>query len=435
MPLTTLLRTSACLLALTCLLAEDHAAMSADAQNIADKADAQITAMIKSRDAQIAKVRLLEIRDLQRVHDTIAKKDADGAKAIMALIDQLKESAKEGVKDAPDSPAGAKGGKGAAPVLAGRRQGWQDISNGVISDLESQGTKLDYPGKTAGISVDPASGEVYMAICAQGIWRSRDQGKTFQRVDDRHIGGRCETGAAMNWDPSGGRLACFMLDGTAGMTLDGGATWSSFGGVGRGWDFGAVDWSAKQVVDLFALHHESGGELYRSSDAGKSWTMVSKDNGYDAVGMFDSTTLIAGKNGAGIMRSTDNGKTWQPVATYAITNHVMVVVQGIGYLISKQGLVSSSDKGATWSVRGAAVDATMGPLFSDAKHVVAWNGAAIFESVDGGATWTSLTGMPEFPHRGDLSWNPSWYISIGWDRSAGILYASHMGSPAYRWGQ
>jgi hypothetical protein len=77
----------------------------------------------------------------------------------------------------------------------------------------------------------------------------------------------------------------------------------------------------------------------------------------------------------------------------------------------------------------------MGPLFSDAKHVVAWNGAAIFESVDGGATWTSLTGMPEFPHRGDLSWNPSWYISIGWDRSAGILYASHMGSPAYRWGQ
>jgi ElaB/YqjD/DUF883 family membrane-anchored ribosome-binding protein len=433
MPCARLIRTAACLLTLIGLAADDHAALPAEAQKLADKADAAVANLVKSGDAQIAKIKLQEIKDLQRVHDAAAKKDAEVAKAIQARIDEIKE----GMRDAPaggSGVAGSSGGKGSAPVLAGRGQAWQDISNGVITELEGKGTKLEYPGKTGGISVDPATGEVYMVVCTQGMWKSKDQGKTFVRVDDKHIGGRCETGAAMNWDPAGGRLACFMLDGTAGMTVDGGATWSSFGGVGRGWDFGAVDWSAKQAVDLLALHHESGGELYRSSDAGKSWTQVAKDEGYGAVGLFDPTTLIAGKNGAGIMRSVDNGKTWTAVATYAITNHVMVVMGGTGYLISKQGLVASSDKGATWSVRGAAVDATMGPLFVDQNHVVVWNGASVFESADGGATWTTLTAMPEFPHRNDLGWNPAWYISVGWDRSAGVLYASHMGSPAYRWG-
>lgn len=402
------------------LHAGDAGALPPDVQKIADKAEASIAIVTKSTDSHIAQVRNQEIKDLQRVLDAATKK---GETAAATTVQQFIEELKNGIP-APGASAGK------AVVLAGRSQAWQEISGTVIADLTAKSLKIGYPGLTGGISVNPANGECFMVVCDQGMWGSKDHGTTFVRVDDNHIGGRCETGAAMQWDPEGGRLACFMLDGTAGMTTDGGKTWSSFAGVGRGWDYGSVDWSAKDPVDIIALHHESGGEVYRSGNAGKSWTMISKDNGYNSVGLFDANTLIAGKNGTGIVRSTDNGKTWSTVANYAITNHVMVVFQGAGYLISKQGLVASTDRGATWSVRGAALDATFGPLFHDRNHLVVWGGANVLESLDGGSSWTAVLNMPQTYQ----DYQPAWYNNLGWDRALGILYTSKMGKPAYRCG-
>ena len=60
-------------------------------------------------------------------------------------------------------------------------------------------------------------------VLGQGIWKSADQGKTFARADAGEIGGRCETSYALQFDPAGKRLACFMLDGKCAMTADGGA--------------------------------------------------------------------------------------------------------------------------------------------------------------------------------------------------------------------
>src|SRR3989304_15352 len=97
---------------------------------------------------------------------------------------------------------------------------WLDISANVIQSLESEGKKIGYPGKAAGIP-----GDVFMVIPDQGIWRSSDHGSSFTRVDGGKIGGRCETGFALNFDPLGKRLACFMLDGPSGYTIDGGKTW------------------------------------------------------------------------------------------------------------------------------------------------------------------------------------------------------------------
>jgi hypothetical protein len=399
-------------------------ALPADGQAVVERADAALAAVARSTEAQIAKITGQEVKELQRVLDAATKKGSkDQAQAIQARIEAVKAG----------TPAiAAKGGPGA--VLAGHGQHWEEISATLLAELQGKGITPPYPGKTGGVSVDPATGEVYLVICNNGMWKSADHGATFARCDGMQIGGRCETGGAMQWDPAGGRLACFMLDGTAGMTVDGGRTWKSWGGVGRGWDFGAVDWSAKEAVEVIALHHESGGEIYRSNSAGASWTMVAKDNGYGAVGLFDATTLIAAKGNDGIQRSVDNGKTWNKVAAYAVTSHVMMVYGGAGYLIAKEGLVMSKDQGASWTSCGAPVDATFGPLFADRSHLVVWNGKAILESTDAGATWTAVCPMPDgFKPRPDLGWNPPWYINVGWDRAAGILYCSYMGSPAYRW--
>ena len=131
---------------------------------------------------------------------------------------------------------------------------WRPISDQVLDSLSTEGKKLGYPGGTAGVSVDRVTGNVRMIVPDQGIWTSTDGGAKFTRIDDGSIGGRCETGYALNADPAGRRLACFMLDGKSAMTLDNGKTWSAFQQMGRGWDYGVVDWSQATPQVILAVH-------------------------------------------------------------------------------------------------------------------------------------------------------------------------------------
>src|SRR5262245_53929357 len=82
--------------------------------------------------------------------------------------------------------------EGAVPQQKGQ---WVPISESVTSKV-----KTAWPGLTAGITVDPSNGHVYMAVSGAGLWKSTDQGANFERVDGEMIGGRCETGAALNVD-------------------------------------------------------------------------------------------------------------------------------------------------------------------------------------------------------------------------------------------
>ena len=162
-----------------------------------------------------------------------------------------------------------------------------DISAKVIQSLEDEGKKIGYPGKTAGIAVGRITGNVFMVIPDQGIWLSHDHGDSFARVDGGRIGGRCETGLSLNFDPLDNRLACFMLDGPSGYTLDGGKTWKPMKPNQRGWDSGSVQWSGDKIANIFALRHECGGEAYTSNDMGKSWKL--KGKAFASVGIFDAS--------------------------------------------------------------------------------------------------------------------------------------------------
>src|SRR6476661_3871101 len=60
---------------------------------------------------------------------------------------------------------------------------WVNISDSVTSQV-----KPGYAGPTAGVTVDRVSGDVYMVVNDQGLWKSTDHGQTFTRVDDKNIG-------------------------------------------------------------------------------------------------------------------------------------------------------------------------------------------------------------------------------------------------------
>jgi hypothetical protein len=311
---------------------------------------------------------------------------------------------------------------------AGKGGQWVDISAEVIQSLVSEGKKLGYPGRTAGIAVDRVTGNVFMIIPDQGVWRSSDHARSFARVDGGKIGGRCETGFSLNFDPLGKRLACFMLDGPSGYTLDGGETWHPMKANQRGWDCGSVQWSADKTTNIFALRHECGGEIYTSNEMGKSWNL--KGKAFTSVGIFDAKTFVATREKEqGVLRTTDGGDSWTKVSELQPAGRDIRIFKGVAYWASSKGILVSRDRGTTWSVQGEEVECSFGPYFGkDEMHIVVVGKNGFFQTTNGGREWEHAAPLP--PEYSVIM--PGWYLNFGWDPHAEIFYASWMGRPAYK---
>ena len=297
---------------------------------------------------------------------------------------------------------------------------WVNISDPVTAPFPKPGTY----GPTAGVAVDRVSGDVFMIASDYGIWKSSDHGKTFARVDDKTIGGRCETGWALQFDPAGKRMFCFMIYGSSAMTSDGGKSWAK--SKVSHLDYGGVDW-ADSGKRLLALRHESGGVLTTSDDGGATWTDLEK--GFNNCGVFDRKTFVATKaKEKGIFRSTDTGATWTQVSTNTPSAAVPVVFKGSGYWATGKGLIVSADNGATWTNLNAPTDTSFGPYFGkDEKHFVVVGKSGFHETKDGGKTWQLAAPLPAGFTAGRVGPN------YAWDSKADIFYASTMSKPAFKW--
>lgn len=308
---------------------------------------------------------------------------------------------------------------------------WVDISLPVVKQLTDAGKKIAWPGQSAGVAVDPSTGDVYMIIPDQGIWKSSNRGATFSRADAGEIGGRCETGYSINVDPAGGgRLACFMLDGKCAMTLDGGKSWRPFKGEGRNWDFAAVDWSDPEPKSIFAAKHESGGEMFTSDDGGKSWKKIATDPKFAAVGIFDQRTIVTTK-GEGILRSSNGGSSWEKVSELQPVGRLMQIFKSTAYWLGKDGLIVSTDQGKTWRRQGGVIEAGWGPFFgADKKHIVVVGRKGFMETRDAGETWAVAAPLPAI--KGFDEKKHGWFVNFAWDAKGDVFYASRMGMGTYK---
>jgi photosystem II stability/assembly factor-like uncharacterized protein len=309
----------------------------------------------------------------------------------------------------------------AACLLAPQEKGqWVNISESVTSKVEQK-----WPSLTAGIACDPASGDVYLVISGAGLWKSSDQGKTFTQVDQGKVGGRCETGAAIQVDPmGGGRLAFFQLDGKAAWTADGGKSWNPCNDKSRGFDYVAVDWADSKARRMWGVRHESGEIGLLSEDGGATWKVL--DKGYKAFGVFDFDTLMTYR-GKGIERSTDGGATWKTVSDVNPTGRIMSCYKGVGYWLTDKGILVSKDKGATWAPLSGSVSAWFGPYFKDEKQFVVFGKEGFLETLDGGETWKVAAPPPA-----EKGMTDKWFSNVAWDPKANIFYISRMGKPAFK---
>jgi photosystem II stability/assembly factor-like uncharacterized protein len=155
--------------------------------------------------------------------------------------------------------------------------------------------------------------------------------------------------------------------------------------------------------DPGATNYVGQGAIYRSSDAGATWTKTTAPNTNFWQGIAssaDGTKLAAVSEGidgtGGIYRSLDGGVNWER-ASAPSTNWTCIAASADGVRLFAGvggGLIyTSSDSGATWTWTSAPTTNWVSVACSaDGEKLVAGCYESIYTSSDAGATWAAMNG-------------------------------------------
>ncbi|HYL35833.1 MAG TPA: hypothetical protein VEV17_07975 [Bryobacteraceae bacterium] len=181
--------------------------------------------------------------------------------------------------------------------------------------------------------------------------------------------------------------------------------------------------------DSRTLFASTDGGLFKTSDAGASWSAVSSPKGLDgwsmslAIDPQTSGTLYAGLSGDRVYKSTDGGASWSApsgdmedyLSSLALPGSLAIDPQNPAtlYAAMHHGVYKSTDGGGSWSaataglpleldaVRMLAVDPkSSGTVYAACRGDIGANsgvyaGSGVYKSTDGGITWRALnSGLP-----------------------------------------
>lgn len=312
------------------------------------------------------------------------------------------------------------------PTAAGA-QDWKPLTEALLKK-----EKPGYGG-LCGVAVDRATGRVYVNVSDRGVFRSSDGGATWERFGAA-LTGRTETPGCLMFDPTGKTkrlLLATVYGGPIAATTTEAGEWRIFDKASVHVDWCAADWSDPEMKFLLAFKHESGGQLLRSRDGGKTFDELGK--GHGPAWVFDANTAVVAlaktkdRPKGGIVRTTDGGKSFQPVAEFT-PQWPPRWHAGALYWLTDGQLVKTTDQGATWTKVGELKDGRLGPVSGkDEKHLFVLTGKGIVESADGGATWSAPQAIPkELKGVSPLTW-------LDYEPKSDALYVMKMTSELFVW--
>ena len=144
-----------------------------------------------------------------------------------------------------------------------------------------------------------------------------------------------------------------------------------------------------------SVQGSSGDGMYKSTDAGKTWTHIGLDettkinkmvvDPKDPNIVVASTQGDAQHNGRGIYRTTDGGKTWENTLRPENANGT----RDVEYAFDMPNVIFATSQGAGGGFGGGGGGgAPQGP-----------NGTALYKSIDEGKSWTKVTSLPQYNGR------------------------------------
>jgi len=179
-------------------------------------------------------------------------------------------------------------------------------------------------------------------------------------------------------------------------STDGGTTWSR-----RLGKFGvSVAINPITPTTVFAVVGSGGSDdpgtplLNRSTDGGANWTVVLWQVGAFAIAPSNPSTLYAA-SGANIVKSTDNGNTWSDALVSTTPSAIAIdpANPSVAYVGNQYGqVVKTSNGGASWTIAtlGSAPVTVNAIAVDPTSTSVIWaaTSGGLFESTDGGVTWS-----------------------------------------------
>jgi len=171
-------------------------------------------------------------------------------------------------------------------------------------------------------------------------------------------------------------------------STDGGVTWTGVSLEGEV-DFHRLRAVGNVVLGLSA--HD--GLLLRSTDGGRTWTNEATPPLFDLALDPADPSHVVGTTQQGPVVSDDGGSSFAPIKGAPLLAVLAWTPKAL-YGVTPDGVVySSKDSSATWRAKGQVAGPPMA-LAADGDTVVVLAGAAIVESIDGGATFTPrITGL------------------------------------------
>ncbi|GGV45965.1 hypothetical protein GCM10010293_54100 [Streptomyces griseoflavus] len=245
-------------------------------------------------------------------------------------------------------------------------------------------------GHLHGLGVDPADGAVY-AAGHHGVFRL-DGGEAL-RVADRYQDTMGFTVTGPSTFLAGGHPAPAGPEARSphlGLirSTDAGRTWQTLSAEGEA-DFHSLVQAGKV---LYGFDSQSG-RVWAGTDGGRSWDKRAKVEAFDLAVHPNSTETVWVANGTGLQRSTDGGRTFRPVPSAPAVVAVEEPHPGRLVALTADGRTLTAEGDRRWTEVGrlpGGGEATVLTAVSARRLLAADNTDAVYESADGGRTWSAL---------------------------------------------